>query len=155
EDRVAAAGEADEERSGNPHRRAGDPGDRGQREQLPLREREAEIQHLHGDDSPHSPYREAAEERGHRDREVAVRDALAGLLPERRVLGAPVGDVGAAAGSLGNEGRRVGRQVHDGSGRGTSVNSLLAANALARGPITSAVRTSVKYIQIRDTQTTP
>ena len=69
------------------------PGDRRQREELRLREREAEVQHLDGDDSPHHPDREAAEQARHRDPQVAVRDALAGRLPELVVLGAPVGDV--------------------------------------------------------------
>ena len=99
EDRVAAAGEADQERRRDAHRRAGDAGDRGQREELGLREREAEVQHLHGDDSPHPPDREAAQQRRHRDREVAVGDALAGRLPELVVLGAPVGDVAPAGAS--------------------------------------------------------
>ena len=63
EDRVAAAGEADQERRRDAHRRAGDPGDRGQREELGLREREAQVQHLHGDDSPHAPDGEAAQQR--------------------------------------------------------------------------------------------
>ena len=59
------------------------------------RERKAQVEHLHGDDSPHAPDREAAQQRGHRDPEVAVGDALAGRFPEGVVLGAPVGDVGA------------------------------------------------------------
>ena len=81
EDRVAPARQADQERRRDAHRRAGDPGDRGQREQLRLGERKAQVEHLHGDDSPHAPDGEAAQQRGHRDPEVAVGDLLAGASP--------------------------------------------------------------------------
>ena len=42
------------ERRRDAHRRAGDAGDGGQREELSLGEGEAQVEHLHGDD-PHMP----------------------------------------------------------------------------------------------------
>ena len=52
------------------------PGNGGEREQLSLAEREPQVEHLHRDDSPHAPDREAAEQRRHGDREIAVGDLL-------------------------------------------------------------------------------
>ena len=63
EDGVAPARQADQERGRDAHRRAGDAGDRGQREQLGLGEREAQVEHLHRDDAPHAPDGEAAQQR--------------------------------------------------------------------------------------------
>ncbi|WP_434735456.1 hypothetical protein [Candidatus Accumulibacter necessarius] len=82
EDGVAPAGQANQERGWNTHRRAGDAGDRGQREQFGLGKRETQVQHLHGDDAPHAPDGEAAQQSGHRDPQVAVGDSLALRLPE-------------------------------------------------------------------------
>ena len=101
EDGVAPAGQADQERRRDAHRRAGDAGDGRQREQLGLGEGEAQVEHLHGDDAPHAPDREAAQQRRHRDPQVAVGDLLAGAFPEGVVFGAPVGDVGAAGAQAG------------------------------------------------------
>ena len=94
ENRVPTPGDADKEGAGNPQGGTGEAGDGGEREQLGLAEREAEIEHLHRDDAPVKPHREPAQEARNRDHEVAVGDALSGRVPECAVLDIPLGNVG-------------------------------------------------------------
>src|SRR5665647_1546494 len=65
------------------------------REQLSLAERKAQVEHLDGNDAPHTPDGKAAQQAGHGNPEVAVGNALSGAFPELLVLGTPVGDVHA------------------------------------------------------------
>ncbi len=71
--------------------RAREARQRRQPEQLALREVEADGRQTRHHDRPHHPDREGQQQRRDRDPQVAVRDALALGVPERRVLGVPLG----------------------------------------------------------------
>ena len=87
---VPAAGNPYEEGRWNAQRRAGQPGDRRQREQLGLAEGKAQIDHLDRDDSPVQPHRKSAQQTGNGYPEITRGDSLAFRRPESLVLGVPV-----------------------------------------------------------------
>ena len=93
-DGVAAPRHADQERSRDAHGRARNAGNGSQGEQLGLGEREAQVEHLHRDDAPHPPDREAAQQGRDRYPEIAISDFLARALPELCIFRAPIGNVG-------------------------------------------------------------
>src|SRR5690606_1693980 len=92
---------------------------------------------------------EGQQQRGDRDPQVAVGDGAAAGGPELRVLGVPVVDHRALAR------RRAARTFRY---HGHDLSPEDAADAWPEAaclPMSGVLRTSLKYIQIRETQTTP
>jgi hypothetical protein len=95
ENGVAPTRQTNQERCRNAHGGTRYASDGGQREQLGLGKRKAQVEHLHRDDAPHAPYRKAAQQRRDGYPQIAVSNFFTGGFPKLRVLGSPVGNVNA------------------------------------------------------------